>query len=482
MLGYFESFIKMDSLKLEEGSYVSRLLIKNNKRPYLIGLCTGWDEINAYKDLDIDVIGTLYTKNGAHIVLRNLLANPCFKVLVILDTNVLGKNNVGNKGLKLLYDIFIGSKIDSVEYYMCNLIDNIQVHYLTENKLYTRFLGYVGESDISYTDIKLVIQNLIHSTDPQIFDSINREKIIYQPDKIEQLTYIPNDYIGKSIRGESIFDAWFRTLEHVYKYGFTTSDDLHEYHSIHWNFPVNNMNDEISHYRTIITQPDVQQMFGLDEIALSDYSKTMNQNIFVPTSAYTYGSRLAIYKDRITRHLRENIRTRYAFGTTIQYDKEDRQAPCLVYVQLLYDNVNDVMNLYAIFRSHDMFKAAFMNAYALGQMLTEYCDKMNVRAGRVEITSISAHIYKIDVNNVKQFIECLTEHMKHIIHYDPHGNCIIQKLDGTFHCDIREPKENKLIFSLEGTNKEIFRKILGEKIITGTEHLEYIFEQLFATL
>jgi hypothetical protein len=312
-----------------------------------------------------------------------------------------------------------------------------------------------------------------------MFDNITREKIIYPPDKVEQITYIPNDYIGKSIRGESIFDAWFQTLEHVYKYGFTTNGDLHEYHSIHWNFPVCNVDREISYYRTIITQPDVQQMFGLDKSALCDYSKTMNQDIFVPTSAYTYGSRLAIYKDRITNHLRENIRTRYAYGTTIQYDKEDNQAPCLVYVQLLYDNVNDVMNLYAIFRSHDMFKAAFMNAYALSQMLIEFCDKINVNAGRVEITSISAHIYKVDINNVKQLLACLSEHMKNIIHYDPHGNCIIQKLDGTFQCDIREPKENKLIFSLSGTGKEIFKKILDEKIITDTEHLGYIFEQLF---
>lgn len=468
----------MTELNLEDGTYKSKLIINDCEKTNLIGLCTGWDVAENYKDTGIDIIGTLYTKIGALIVLRNLLLNPKIKMLMILDTNPLGQNNVGNKGLQLLHEIFIDSNTSIVPYDLDDLLRNIIVVYITNDNISIRKQNIVETIENNCKNIHDIIKNILHITSDEMLGLITRKKLVYLPDKVEQMTYIPNEYIGESIRGENIFDAWFQTLAHVSKYGHPNGD-LHEYHSIHWNFPIDNMMKVIDDYKKIITQPDVQQMFGLDENSLKDYSKTMNENIIIPTSAYTYGNRLQVYKERIQKNLKENIRTRYAFGTTLQYDKEDKQAPCLIYIQLLYDTVNERMNLYAIFRAHDMFKASFANAFALGEMLDGYCVRNNIKPGRVEITSISAHIYKTDLGNVKLFLNCLREHVGNIIHYDPRGNLIITKKGDIFDCELREPKENKLVSIISGTNTEIYKKILHEKIITDPEHLEYIFEQLF---
>lgn len=90
-------------------------------------------------------------------------------------------------------------------------------------------------------------------------------------------------------------------------------------------------------------------------------------------------------------------------------------------------------------------------------MLDDYCQKVNVIAGRVEITSISAHIYGTDLANVKMLLECLNDKMKEIIHYDPRGNCIIAKKSPNMYlCEIRDPKENKILYTFSGSPEDIY--------------------------
>jgi len=463
------------TIDLEDGTYKSKLIIRSYNN---IGLCTGWDDINNYIDLNIDIIGSLYTKLGAEIIIRNLLRNPQIKLLIIVDTNPLGQNEIGNKGLKLLYDIFINKIYDGLTYKQTELKEldeTISIYYIHNDKIVSNNkLDPVGK--INKNDIKKYINELINNNKTV---PTNRSKHIYIPDKIEELKYIPNEYIGQKISGNSLFDSWFQTLAHIYKYG-NNNNDLREYHSIHWNYPINNINNSINKYREIITQSDVQQMIGLNNKMLSDYSKLINENIIIPTSAYTYGNRLEVYKNRIIKNLQDDKSTRYAFGTTLKYDIEDKQAPCLVYVQLLFDTMHNKLNLYAVFRSHDIFKAAFVNGYGLADMLLKYSKLINTEPGLIEITSISGHIYLTDLHNTKLFLDCMGNEMKKIEHYDPRCNCIITKQNNDqFICEIRDPDTNKLMITLSGTNKKIYHQILTERIIESTEHLKYIFEQLF---
>lgn len=453
-------------MELEEGTYLSKLIIKKPGRNFGVGLCTGWNLPEKYKDFNFDIIGTLYTREGATIIIRNLLANPYIKYLIVLDTNVLGKNNVGNQGINYLRDIFINHKFPQ-EY---------DVEELSE-KIIVQFIDDVTDTNDEYRRLKILDDYFDHAN----VDSHIREKKIYLPPKQPTISYHDNNYLGYTIRGNDIFDAWYQTLDHVKQYGHLNNDAMWEYHSIHWNFPVDNINDSIQSYQNIITQQDVRQLIGLDMKMLDDYSKTMNENLIVTNSAYTYGNRLDVYKSRIKENLKENYATRYAFGTTLRYDTIDAQAPCLVYIQLLYDHVNKLMNLYATFRSHDIFKAALMNAYGLSKMLIEYCNDINVTAGRVEINSISAHIYQTDIKNADDMIKCLNSHMKNILHLDMRCNCIITHDEKTrkYICELRTHNENLLIRTLTGTNIEIYKTILSEKIIIDVEHLRYIFEQLF---
>lgn len=466
-------------MPLEKGAYQSNLIIKKCNRPFSVGMCVGWDMPEIYKDLDIDIIGTLYTKNGAKLVLRNLLANPEFRILIILDTNQLGHNNIGKHGLDLLHKIFFCHQENLVSYNVYELINKSIIYYVRPNEMFVNYGNSIDTMTLDTTDIMHVLRGILNEIKTLKFDDIIRNPVIYEPDEIKMSKYVPNEYLGVSIRGISLFDAWYQTLNHVYKYGHTNAQGMHEYHSVHWNFPIDNMKESLESARKIITQEDVRQMISIDQQSLEDYSKTMNENIIIDSSSYTYGSRLHMYKERMCDYIKKDVRTRYAFGTTLRYDIIDKQAPCMIFVQLLYDNANNVLNLYAIFRSHDIFKAALANGYALNKMLREYCEIGNANPGRVEITSISAHVYEVDMNNAKLFVSCISENIKDVIRYDARGNFIITKDNGYVTCELREPKENMLICTLSGTPYDVYKKILDEQIITETEHLSYIFQQLF---
>jgi thymidylate synthase len=460
---------------LEKGVYQSKLIVtENTSRQFQIGLCVGWDVVDKYTQHQVDIIGTLYTKNGAKIMLRNLFANPSFQVLIIVDQNPLGQNSVGKHGLTLMYDLFV-KRVNSTVYNINELYKSLRMYYITNEQVHDCYKQETLQLTLSIHD---TIDYIISQTDK--LDS-SRNQIIYEPDATSINQYIPNEYLGQSIRGISLFDAWFQVLQHINKYGHSNTKEIIEYHAIHWNYPIDNIDNSLDEIRQIITQSDVQQMIGMDAQSLQDYTKIMNENIVINDSSYTYGSRLHVYKDRIKDALKKDVKTRYAFATTLKYDIVDTQAPCMVFVQLLYDNANDALNLYAVFRSHDIFKAAIANGYALAQMLKEYASYASTNVGRVEITSISAHIYEADMNNAKLFINCLSSKLTDILRYDARGNCIIDKQDnGQCVCEIHDPKDDKIICSLNGTPFNIYKRILDEHIITDTDHLSYIFKQLFS--
>jgi thymidylate synthase len=231
----------------------------------------------------------------------------------------------------------------------------------------------------------------------------------------------------------------------------------------------------ITKYKNIISQKNIQLLIGLDDNMLNEYTKIINENIIVEKSSYTYGSRLEIFKEKIINKLKNNINSRHAYATTIQYDKEDKQPPCMVYIQFLYDEYNKKLNLYVIFRSHDIFKGALANGYGLGVMLNNYSKILNVQSGLIEITSISAHIYKEDLYDAKLLIECVNKNIIFDEYLDKRGYCVFEQNNSI--CKIYDYNENKLINIINGTNIEIYEKLLN--IFDNIQHLKYLYKILF---
>lgn len=473
-------------MDFEEGSYISKLLIKNIRECNKIGVCIGWNKLDIYNDIPADIIGSLYTREGAKRMFRNIFRNPRIKLLIVIDDNILGQNNIGKHGLQYINDIMNGYIADK-DYNYKYLLDNLMVYYITSHNVQYAFRDDKIHKLRPHIDTLRILHDIIdaHDANNGEIEQITRDKIIYDIPLSCKITHIPNEYVGHTIYGSSLFDAWYMTLKHVYKYGMTNANELHEYHSIHWLFPAKNkreLDKELDHYRSIITQPDIQRLIGLDNGIIKDYVKLITENIAINTSSYTYGNRLEPFKLNILNNLLKNINSRHAYATTIKYDTKDEQPPCLVYIQYLFDQYNGALNLYAIFRSHDILRGALANAYALTNLLLNTATTIKCPAGRVEITSISAHIYKDCVESTDLFLKCMDDRMTNIIRYDPRGNCVITKCDnGEYIFELYSHDiVNSLITRINGTPRYIYSKILKDGIIINIEHLEYIFEQLFS--
>lgn len=215
----------MNKICFEDGTYLPKLIFQKKHEDYIVGLCSGWDLPETYQHLDVDIIGTLYTKAGALTILRNLFANPVIKVLIILDVNPLGHNQVGNQGVSLLYKLFFQHETANIPYNPFIIDDLYQ-------KL---FVFYVKDEAISVHHGNLTYQ--IRASSPcdalcgilrefDTSDFLDRESFVCPPEEIKTPTYYPNDYLGRTIRGDSIFDSWFQTLQHVYHYGFSNGEGL----------------------------------------------------------------------------------------------------------------------------------------------------------------------------------------------------------------------------------------------------------------
>jgi len=140
--------------------------------------------------------------------------------------------------------------------------------------------------------------------------------------------------------------------------------------------------------------------------------------------------------------------------------------------------LNQKLNLYATFRSHDLFKAALPNAYALCHMLKNYATTLNLVAGHIEITSISAHLYLSDLYNVELFIKCINVTYTPPIHWDPRGYCVITKIDDRFSFELIDNNTHIVKIKIVDTGYNLFHKIIQDKLIVNLEHLAYIHEQL----
>jgi thymidylate synthase len=78
---------------------------------------------------------------------------------------------------------------------------------------------------------------------------------------------------------------------------------------------------------------------------------------------------------------------------------------CLQHIQFIYDK--NALNMYVMFRSNDLAKATFMNAYALIRLGEYVCKEVGVPMGAYIHTANDLHVYEQDVVTVKEYTKRL---------------------------------------------------------------------------
>jgi len=354
-----------------------------------IGIVCLWTPVTAICD-QIDknlfaLAGQLYSKEGINYLLRNILANPKIRLLIICGEERIGSG----QALMNLIDKGVNPENQIMETEFAQIHQEIPaqaINLFRQNVKYINLIGtYQGNEIIKH--LKSSQQQNKPWAEPQIFPEA----------KIEFDGIMPTDQSVFKIRTKYAGQAWLEILKKIMKFG-----------TIRESFHGNNCK-ELFNIATVITDEDPTnfKIFPYFQITKDDIKGYLPKFMTGDkgTADYTYGERLWNFpnindqnfkynqvEDVIIDYLSRYPTDRAAYATILGVqDHTAKSSPCMTFLQAT--NVDSKLDLTAYFRSHDIFGGWLLNAFGLRTLQKHIADKLNWPLGNLTIYSNCAHIY-----------------------------------------------------------------------------------------
>jgi len=421
-----------------------------------VGICTLWSEkdsiISRISKEYYAILGNLYSQKGIEYLIRNTLANPRIRYIVIFGQDMA---NSGEKLIKLVKG------------------DNLDIN--IDDKFLDIFRKQIKVFDFRKTSFEEILKILakLNSKKAEVFG----EPIILE-EKESEIGTIPNENVNFVLRETQIADAWPKILDLIMKFGVIkqTQYGMKEKEILNTIVTITEENQELKTFLNI-SKKELEEY--LPTVLTSDKPVGIN---------YTYGERLFSYKvdeyteinqiKRIICQLKECNYTRRAVAIlwNIEKDRNSKHPPCLVYHNFLVRN--NKLFLTAVIRSNDMFKAWPLNSFALNELLKYVCKETNLQYGNLTVISNSAHIYETDWKEVEKVINYNNKTKLDLI-LDPRGYFVIFLKDNMIYVNHFTNKDKKTSFSFKGEKAEkIYKDILKENLVSRFDHAAYLGKEL----
>ena len=425
---------------------------------------------------DFAVIGQLYNaERGIDLLVRNLLANPQIKLIVITGSD-LSKSGIV---LKDFFDNgFEKGKTKSTERECW--------------KIKSKHDGFIG-LDVDEKDLETLRKSItcLRVDDIEKWDkksmkvpSQDREKVIYEKKEEDFGEYVTEEN-AFVLRSEKVVESWLKILDLILRFGRTTDN------------PDGSKVKELINLVSVITDEDpndlyLPEAFPYDLDTIKEYTKTITTDFKPKDVSYTYGMRIRSHFghdqiDKVVSKLKKNINERQAVISLWdpREDIDSKMPPCLNHIWVRVRN--DTLFMTSTFRSNDMFLAYPQNVMALRQ-LQEIIRKDLVKAigktialGDLIINSESAHLYENTWESCKDILEkYYSEYVETnpAEEYDPRGNFVVSIENGKIKVDYTSANGEHLK-TFEGSNAFMLRKqIFREGIISNPAHGFYLGMEL----
>jgi thymidylate synthase len=354
-----------------------------------IGIVCLWTPVDKITDKidknNFALAGQLYSKEGINYIIRNILANPKIRLLIIC-----GEERVGSgEALMNIIDKGVDDKNKIIDTQMAQIhkeIPRTAIDLFREN---VKYANLMGETDTQ--KIMAKINNY------QSQDKDWAEVQVFPEAQIEFDGVMPTDQSVFKIRKKHAGEAWLEIIKKIMKFG-----------TIRESFHGNNCK-ELFNIATVITDEDPTnfKMFDYFQITDNDIKEYLPKFMTGEkgTADYTYGERLwnfpktkgqdykynqvdDVIVDFLTRYPTD--RAAYAVNFGIQ-DHTAKSSPCMCLVQAT--NVDEKLDLTAYFRSHDIFGGWLLNVFGLRTLQKYIADKLGWPIGNLTVYSNCAHIY-----------------------------------------------------------------------------------------
>lgn len=450
-----------------------------------IGFCTLWNEpekaIDECPELlkKSAIIGTLYSRQGVNIILRNLALNPQIRHLYLWTNGTLSCSPFGVSGKEILLQIWKDGVsedglVKAADFRLEKEIDPKVVETIRQNVA----LVEIPDAELTVVAQKLVDENKGAYMEPVRF-----------PDAIPQaIDILPSEKVGFLVRGKTILETWTRVVDRIMRYGTVkgTQYGTQQRELIGVTWVVENEDPDNPFLESDLPE-SLKQTIGLNKQAIDHYRSVFLSPETPEGVKYTYGNRLMRYpsqsgpidqiKEVILKELKDSKDTRRSIGITVvpELDKDSKEPPCITQIQTL--QTDGKLHLLVTARSHDIFKAAIPNAFGLRALQKEIASEAGLEMGSLQITSQSAHIYEAEWGDAKKLVQCAIWKRDPEMDFDPtksadpRGLFVISAEDGMVSAYFKTPSGDDLFKISAPTARLVAMKIAQLDITSRPDHL-----------
>jgi len=392
--------------------YKDKLIVSNLNSN--VGVATLWmPKENVASELSADsfsVCGQLYTKRGINPMLRNILANPLIRYVVLCGVDRQGSGEALLRFFKDGVDVKSGK---SGELLGWKIIGDEEA--LLDKEIPLEAFELVRKN-VQVFDMRMKplqeVAALVNSLekresfgDPQVFESAPTPKMDIYPSDLSVFK-VRKDYVG---------DAWIDALKILNRFGIELPGMYGKVKAVH--------NLAIVIEKEDSKNPKFYDYLKFAKEGLDLYIKGFF-DVDKGTEAYTYGERIfdwdginqeEIMVEKLKRYpydrgalavLWKNHQDNFPPKDTKRQDlgqTKGWRVPCLV--MILGQCLGESLNLTAVFRNNDVYGAWPLNAFALRKFQQNLAEKIDKNLGSLTTISHIAEVYEIDWEDSKHIVE-----------------------------------------------------------------------------
>ncbi len=412
--------------------FKDRLIVDNLDSS--VGVATLWMPKESVAEIlkpgSFSVCGQLYTKRGINPLLRNILANPRIRHLIVCGVDRQGSGEALIKFFKNGVEME-SDKGGTVKGWRIVGDDEALLDKelpLEALDLVRKHVKVVDMRMMPLEDVSKKVSDLGEITDEK-GDSFSEPQIFPEPEKFEQKNY-PSDLSVFKLRKDTISDAWIDALKVINRFGIEIPG---MYGKV----------KEVQNLSIIIEKEDPERAKiepflkfskeGLDLYTKGFFEKTKG------SSSYTYGERIMdwdgidqaqIMSDKLKKFpfdrgalavLWKPHKDNFPPTNTEKVENGQTkgwQVPCLV--MILGQCIGDNFNMTAVFRNNDIYGGWPLNAFALRSFQQKIAREISKNLGSLTTISHIAEIYEIDWEDSRKVVE-ENDNLGRTCMYDPRG-------------------------------------------------------------
>lgn len=310
------------------------------------------------------VVGPLRSIGGIDELLRNLLANPQIRYVVVDGT-----------------DLTPGKVVEPA---LANVWGLAGASYQQPIAAKSDVLEHVG---LIQKGVQLMASTFNVADVPDLLSDRPGGKVVLAPPKPEATAAAPHGDPGERVAGDNLVDVWPVVLDRIMKFGRRIPSQYGD------TMEILNL---VSVFRdpAAVAAMRPPEWMPLTSEAIEEYIKQATTDWAPDDAPYSYGTKIGQAGfDSVSRLLVEKPSDRgIAVSPWTPADAHGASGrPCLVWSQ--FRAVNGALHLQFIFRSHDYFRAYPQNVAALCSWLVREAVQADLSVGTATCLSVSAHVY-----------------------------------------------------------------------------------------